>query len=71
MILFLILYQVNIYDDTDYVFLQAALHHLFKANVNRNLYEDRYLIPDYQYNFIYYMCAMSKSKQKVAKLGES
>jgi hypothetical protein len=54
-------------DDTDYDFWHASLAHLFKATVNRKLYEDGYLIPDCPSNFTYNPCAISKSKYKVPK----
>jgi hypothetical protein len=54
-------------DDTDYDFWHAALGHLFKANVNRKLDEDGYLIPDCPSNFTCNLCALSKSKHKVTR----
>jgi transposase InsO family protein len=39
--------------------------------VNRKLYEDGYVIPDYPSNFICNPCALSKSKHQVPKPGES
>jgi hypothetical protein len=58
-------------DDTDYDFWHAALDHLFKANVNRKLYEDGYLIPDCPSNFTCNPCALSNSKHKLPQLVES
>jgi hypothetical protein len=54
-------------DDMDYDVWHAALGHPFKANVNRKLYEDGYLIPDCPSNFTCNPCALSKSKHKVPK----
>jgi hypothetical protein len=58
-------------DDTDYDFWHAALGHLFKANVNRKLYEDVYLTPDCPSNVTCIPCPMSKSKHKVPNPVES
>jgi hypothetical protein len=38
--------SVSLADNTDYDFWHAALGPPFKANVNRKLYEDGYIIPD-------------------------
>jgi hypothetical protein len=45
--------SASLADDTDYDFWHAALGHPFKANVNRKLYEDEYLIPDCPSNLTY------------------
>jgi hypothetical protein len=58
-------------DDTDYDFWHAALGHPFKANVNRKLYEDAYLIPDCPSTFTCNPCNLSKSKHKVPNPVES
>jgi hypothetical protein len=63
--------SASLADDTDYDFWHAALGHPFKANVNRKLYEDGYLIPDCPSNFTCNPCALSKSKHKVPKPVES
>jgi hypothetical protein len=54
-------------DDMDYDFCNAALGHTFKANVNRKLYEDGYLIRDCPSNFTYNLGTLSNSKINVAK----
>jgi hypothetical protein len=59
--------SASLANDTDYDFWHAALGHPFKANVNRKLYEDGYLIPDCPSNFTCNPCALSKSKHKVPK----
>jgi hypothetical protein len=63
--------SASLADDTDDDFWHATLGHLFKANINRKLYEDRYLILDYSSNFNYHLCTLSKSKHKVQKPVES
>jgi hypothetical protein len=63
--------SASLADDTDYEFWDAALGHLFKANVNRELYEDGYFIQDCPSNFTCNLCALSKSKHKVPKPVES
>jgi hypothetical protein len=55
----------------DYDFWHAALGHPFKANMDRKLYKDGYLIPDYPSNFPSKPCALSTSKHKVPKPVES
>jgi hypothetical protein len=59
--------SASLADDTDYDFWHAILGHPLKANVNRKLYEDGYLIPDYPSNFTCNSCALSKSKQNCPK----
>jgi hypothetical protein len=56
--------SASLAEDTDYDFWHAALGHPFKANMNRKLYEDGYLIPDCPSNFTCNPCALSKSKHK-------
>jgi transposase InsO family protein len=63
--------SASLANDTDYDFWQAALGHPFKANVNRKLYEDGYLIRDCPSNFNCNPCALSKSNHKVPKPVES
>jgi hypothetical protein len=63
--------SASLADDPDYDFWHAALGYSFKANVNRKLYNDGYLIPDCLSNFPCNPCALSKSKQKVPKPVES
>jgi hypothetical protein len=63
--------SASLADDMDYDFWYAALGYPFKADVNRKLYEDGYLIPDCPSTFTYNPCALSKSKHKVLKPVES
>jgi hypothetical protein len=63
--------SASLADDTDYDFWHAALGHPFKANVNRKVYEDGYLIPDCPSNCICNPCALSKSRHKVPTPVES
>jgi hypothetical protein len=63
--------SASLADDTDYDFWYATLGHPFKANVNRKLYEDGYLIPDCPSTFTCNPCTLSKSKHKVPKPVES
>jgi hypothetical protein len=58
-------------DDTDYECWHTLLGHLFNTNVIQNVYEDGYLILEYQSTFIRNPCALSQSKHKVLKLLES
>jgi hypothetical protein len=57
--------STSLADDTDYDFWHATLGHPFKANLNRKLYEDGYLIPNCPSNITCNPCALSKSKHKV------
>jgi hypothetical protein len=63
--------SASLADDTDYDFWHAVLGHLSKANMNRKLYDDGYLIPDYPSNFTCIPCDLSTSKHKVPNLVES
>jgi hypothetical protein len=54
--------SASLADDTDYNFWHAAMGPIFKANVNRKLYEDGYLIPDCPSIFTSNKCALSKSE---------
>jgi hypothetical protein len=57
--------SASLADDTNYDVWHAALGHPFKANVNRKLYEDGYLIPNCRSNFTCNPYTLSKSKHKV------
>jgi hypothetical protein len=63
--------SASLANDTDYDFSHAALGRLIKANLNRKLYKDGYLIPDCPSNFTCNPCARSTSKHKVLKPVES
>jgi hypothetical protein len=43
--------SASLTDNIDYNFLHAALAHPFKANMNQELYQNRYLIRDYVSTF--------------------
>jgi hypothetical protein len=63
--------SASLADDTDYDFRYTAVGHPFKANMNRKLYNDEYLIPHCPSNFNCYPCALSKFNHKVPKPVES
>jgi hypothetical protein len=56
--------SASLADDTDFDFRHAVMGSPFKANVNRILYKDGYLISDCPSNFTCTPCDLSKSKQQ-------
>jgi hypothetical protein len=50
-------------EDTDSQYWHATKYHPFHRNMNRKLYQDRYLIPDCTLIFIYNFYALSKSNR--------
>jgi hypothetical protein len=58
--------SASLADNMDYDFWHATLGHPFKANLNRKLYEDGYLISDCLSNFTCNPCALSISNHNVA-----